>query len=232
MNINRTAALAAPTLALLALPLIASAHQVATYQIGNANYQIVVGSLNEPMIVDDKSGVDLTVNKCFTASCSPTRGDDGDMDGPAGEPVTGLDQTLKVTLIAGGQKKTLSLSPQFGKAGAYSATFFPTVATTMSYEFTGTIDNTPVDLTFTCLPEGTPKAPLDSTRKELGNGVTQTSISGGFGCALAKTDLGFPEQSATLHDIAQSAKNGRTFSLAAIALAGVALVFSSMRRRS
>ena len=86
------------------LPLVASAHEHATYTIDGAPYQIVIGSLNEPVAVDDKTGVDLTVNKCYTAACTATKGPDGDMDGPAGTPVTGLESTLKVELVAGDQK--------------------------------------------------------------------------------------------------------------------------------
>jgi len=232
MTLKEKAALIAPTLALLALPLVASAHEVATYQIGSSNYQFVVGSLNEPVVVDDKTGVDLTVSKCYTAACAPTMNSDGDMDGPAGTPVTGLDQTLKVTLSAGGQKKTLALSPQYGKDGGYSATFYPTVATTMSYEFTGTVNGTAVDLTFTCLPDGTAKAPLDTAHTQISDGVTQTSVSGGFACPLEKAALGFPEQSAALGDVAGLASSARTYAIGAIVLSVIALGAALWRRRS
>jgi hypothetical protein len=217
-----------PAILSLSLPFVASAHQVSTYKIGNANYQIVIGSLNEPVAVDDKTGVDLTVSKCFTASCAPTRNSDGDMDGPAGSPVTGLDQTLKVTLLAADQKKTMSLTPQYGVDGKYSAPFYPTVATTLSYELTGTINNMPVDLTFTCLPEGTPKAALDTTQKELSDGVTQTSSSGGFGCPVAKEDLGFPEQSASVSSLSSEAGSAKTMSEVAIGLGVVVLILAGV----
>ena len=39
----------------------AFAHQRQLYTIGNQDYLIVIGSLNEPIFVDDKSGVDLRV---------------------------------------------------------------------------------------------------------------------------------------------------------------------------
>src|SRR4051812_31820585 len=110
-------------LAVMLVPLAASAHQHATYTIGKNVYTFTVGSLNEPMVVDDKSGVDLTVTK---GGGQATMGADGDMDGPAvaATPVTGLETTLKVEISAGSQKRTFDLSPQYGKPGAYSAPFY------------------------------------------------------------------------------------------------------------
>jgi hypothetical protein len=223
-----------PTLLMLGLPIVASAHEMATYKIGDSMYQIVIGSLNEPVMVDDKTGIDLTVSKCYTSACAPTKGPDGDMDGPAGDPVTGLDQSLKVTLIAGDQKKTMTLSPQYGQDGKYTAPFYPTVATTLSYEFTGTINNTPVDLTYTCLPDGTPKAALDSTQKQLSSGVTQMSTSGGFGCPIPKEDLGFPVPSASLTSLASATSGANNLADIGIGIGVLALVlsgFALMRKR-
>lgn len=221
--------------ALTFLPLIASAHEVATYSVNGQMYQIVIGSLNEPLVVDDKTGIDLTVTKCSTASCMPTMNADGDMDGPAGTPVTGLDQSLKVTLSAGGQKKTLTLTPQYGQPGKYSAPFYPTIATTLSYEFKGTIAGAPIDLTYACIPEGTPKAPLNTTPVKLSDSVTQMSTSGGFGCPLEKADLGFPEPSASLGSLSSGITTTRDIALAGLALAFVALVLAGtgrMRRKN
>jgi hypothetical protein len=217
-----------PVLIAAALPLAASAHEVDTYKIGNSYYQIVIGSLNEPVAVDDKTGVDLRVTKCYTAACAPTRGDDGDMDGPAGTPVTGLEDSLKVTLKAAGKEKTLDISPQYGKDGAYSAAYYPTVATTMSYQLKGEISGTPVDLTFTCMAEHS-MATTDTTQKELSDGVTQTSHSGAFGCPGDKGSLGFPEVSASVRELA-SKRDTASMALAAAALALAAIALVRTRR--
>ena len=196
---------AIPATLLLLLPLAASAHEHDTFTINGKTYTFVVGSLNEPLVVDDKSGLDLTITK---GSGMATMGPDGDMDGPpsASTPVTGLEDTLKVEMVAGDTKQPFDLSPQYGKPGAYETTFYPTVATTFSYHLTGTIDSTPVDLTFTCVPEGTPKAADDTTSLKLSDSVTRTLHSGAFGCPLPKEDLGFPEKAVTL----VSAKNSTT----------------------
>lgn len=221
---------AAPALLLLALPFAASAHEMATYKINGAMYQIVIGSLNEPLVVDDKTGIDLTVTKCSTAACMPAMNADGDMDGPVGTPVVGLGQSLKVTLSAGGEKKTLALTPQYGKDGKYTAPFYPTVATTLSYEFTGTIADTPVDLTYTCIPEGTPKTPLNTTPVKFSDAVTQMSVSGGFGCPLEKAALGFPEPSASIGSLSSEAAGARRIAVGGLALAFIALVLLGMGR--
>lgn len=223
----KKALFAAPLLALM-LPLVASAHQHAMYTFGGNTYTFVVGSLNEPVAVDDKTGVDLTITK---GAGVPTMGADGDMDGvPANsKPVTGLEKTLQVELSAGGQKKVLPLSPVWGKEGSYSAPFYPTVATSISYRFFGTIDGTPVDVTFTCKPEGANAA--DEGHKDLGNGVMQMMKTGGFGCPAEKATMGFPEASATLGSLKGDASGARGYGIAGIALGAIALVLS-MRRRA
>lgn len=194
---KKTVIAAAVSLAII-IPVTASAHEHATYQIGKDYYQIVIGSLNEPIVIDDKTGLDLAVTKCFTSKCMAAMSNDGDMDGPAGSPVTGLESTLKVEMIAGDQKRLDAISPVYGKEGSYKTTFYPTVATTFAYHITGTINDVPVDLTYTCVPEsGT--APAESkTPKKLSDGVTELTHAGKFGCAKAKEDLGFPEKAPSL----------------------------------
>ncbi len=215
------------------MPFAASAHQRATYTINGSTYQFVIGSLNEPIAVDDKTGLDLTVTR---GSGAATMSADGDMDGmsAASVPVTGLESSLKVELVAGNQKKTLSLSPVYGKAGAYSAAFYPTVATTFSYHLTGTIGDTPVDLTFTCTPEGTPKAADDTSSVKISDGVTRTLLAGGFSCPASKESLGFPEQSASVSALSASLKSLGTTTHGALGIAVAALVLAVLalvRRR-
>ena len=84
--------------ALLGAPLLASAHEHQEFKIGTKYYQFTVGSLNEPVAVDDKTGVDLRVNQIS----APISGHDETMQkAEPGTPVTGLESTLKVELIAG-----------------------------------------------------------------------------------------------------------------------------------
>jgi hypothetical protein len=196
----------------LALPVVATlllaaapalAHEQQTFRIGGKEYTFVIGSLNEPIFVDDKSGVDLRVTK---AGGKPAKGavahDDGDGDHEeAGTPVTGLETTLKVELSAGDKKRVMDLSPVYGAVGAYKTTYYPTVATTISYRVFGDLEGNPIDLTFTCNPAGHAKAPEDKTETKITETVTRIHKTGAFGCPESKADAGFPEPAASLREL-------------------------------
>ena len=212
----------APLLA-LCLPLMASAHQHATFSIGGTEYEFVIGSLNEPVAVDDKTGVDFRVSMVGHEEMAAND------HHAAGGAVAGLEETLKVELIAGEKKKVLDLSPVYNTPGSYSAAFYPTVATTISYRFFGTINKVPVDLTFTCRAEGADAA--NEGEKDLGGGVIQKSKTGGFGCFAEKESLGFPEESASLKELSDSASTARTYGTTGLAVAAAAMVLLFMRRK-
>jgi hypothetical protein len=164
----------------------AFAHQRQLYTIGGQDYLIVIGSLNEPIFVDDKSGVDLRVLRA-----DPNNPMNSSAEGAA--PVEGLEETVQVELAAGNVTRVLQLEPAFGEPGAYEAPFYPTVATTITYRLFGTINNTPVDLTFTCTPTGEAGAAADSSTAQISEGVVRKGIEGGYGCPAPLTDAGFPE---------------------------------------
>jgi len=233
------AKVSALALALLTLSFAqaAFAHEHDTYQIGGQQYIFVVGSLNEPVVVDDKTGVDLTV----TTGGMPTMGPDGDMDGPPTKsvPITGLEKTLKVEISAGSQKKTFDLAPSYGKPGSYYATFYPTLQTTFAYRFFGTVSSTPVDITFTCNPAPSTVQADDKTVVKLSDQVSRVDKGGAFGCPLAKADLGFPlasvsnaDLSAKVNSLSNAPADSSTKSLAivALALSIVALAIANFRK--
>lgn len=210
------------------VPSSAVAHERQVFNIGGVEYLFTVGSLGEPIVVDDKTGVDLRVKQA-------DRTDPGNGNAPGAKPATGLEQTLKVELIAGDKKKVEDLSPAFNDPGAYKTTFFPTVQTTLTYRFFGEINKTPVDISFSCLPEGEARAPEDTASMAISDGVTRTLKVGSFGCPLAKESLGFPEDSASLlamqgstADLGATSRNFTTLALAlgilAILLGGAALM--------
>lgn len=191
-------------LLLVASPQLASAHGHTSFEINEKLYSFVVGSLNEPIAVDDKTGVDLRVTSMIHEEHERLEALGIE---PMGKPVTGLETTLKVELNAGGKKKTLDLAPAFGAPGAYKANFIPTVQTTYSYRLFGTIDNVPFDYTFACNPAGHPKAKEDKTEVEISSGVTRIETGGAFGCPVAKSDLGFPEPATSEYELAQKVEN-------------------------
>lgn len=212
------------TLAAMAIPAIASAHAHASYLIGGVQYDIVIGSLNEPVVVDDKTGLDLRVTKGGHMATAA----DGDMEAAGGTPATGLESALKVEMIAGDVRKTFDLTPAYGAPGAYKTTFYPTVPTSFSYRLFGTINDTPVDLLFTCRPEGAQSA--DEGEKEISAGVKQLMKGGGFGCPSPKESFGFPEQSVAATNIVDRATSSRTFGIAGIALATIALALAARKK--
>ena len=132
-------------IAFFSLAPLASAHERDTFKIGSKYYILTVGSLNEPFVVDNISGVDLRVSQVAGSAGAGSSKETG-----KGTPVTGIEQTLKVELSAGDKKETLSFDPSDEAPGAYAANFIPTVQTTYSYRIFGTINSSPVDLTFTC----------------------------------------------------------------------------------
>lgn len=176
-------------------PYFASAHERQVINVGGTNYLFVAGSLNEPITVDDKTGVDLRV-----LIADPKNPSDSKAAGA--KPATGLEKDLKVEISGGGQKKTIDLSPAYGDPGAYRAIFYPTTDAQLSYRVFGTLNSIPFSQTFSCHPGGHQmQAPDDTAVVPLSDGVTRTLKAGMFGCPVAKADLGFPEHSSSIADI-------------------------------
>jgi hypothetical protein len=98
-------------------------------------YSVVVGFIDEPVYVGQKSGLEFFVNKDDT-------------------PVEGLEQTLKAEVIKGDATRDLPLEARFGEKGAYESYFFPTAAGDYTFHIFGTIEGTQVDESFTSSPDG------------------------------------------------------------------------------
>lgn len=95
---------------------------------------MVVGFLDEPVYVGQKSGLELRVTH-------------------DGEPVEGLEETLEAEVIFGSATRALELSPQFGTPGAYRSVFIPTAAGPYTFHIFGEIDGEPIDESFTAGPD-------------------------------------------------------------------------------
>lgn len=187
----------AAVLASLVGPPVLSAHEHDVYRIGSAYYVVTVGSLNEPFVVDDLSGVDLRVDQLPGPPAAGAKGT------PKGAPVTRLEQTLKVELSAGDKKETLALDPADGAPGSYSAKFIPTVQTTYSYRVFGTIAGNPVDLTFACAPGEVSEDAQDNSTVKVSDTVTRILKIGGFECPAARGPSGFPEPAHSSYELNQ-----------------------------
>jgi len=139
-------------LALMAGGLTSSNNALAHEHRAVGNYGFVVGFLNEPAIAYQPNGLSLEV-KLFPNGV-PVEGDEAAEAG--GQPVEGLDSTLKSEVIVGGgaKKMPLTLEATFGQPGAYEAHFIPTLPGDYTYHIFGKVETKDVDESFTSSPEG------------------------------------------------------------------------------
>ena len=199
LNKYSVSSLAALAMAFFSSASFASAHEHDTFKIGSKYYLFTVGSLNEPFVVDSISGVDFRVAQVAAPS--------GGHTSRSGSPVNGLDQTLKVELIAGDKKETLSFDPSDSGPGAYTANFIPTVQTTYSYRIFGKIGDDSVDLTFPCVTGEVSETAEDNAPVKVSDTVTRIQKIGAFGCPAAKKNMGFPEPALSTYELSQNAQN-------------------------
>lgn len=171
-----------------------SAHERHVYTIGDKNYIFVVGSLNEPISVDDKTGVDLRISRADPNNLF-------DFQSTKIQPVEGLENSLKVELIAGDKKKTLALEPKWRDPGAYQAPFYPTVATTYKYRIIGEINTIPVDITFSCNPGDHSTAEEDKSEVIISENVKRIFKTGSYGCPHSRDEIYFPEKAESLLEL-------------------------------
>ena len=162
------------------------AHQRGLFTIGGKDYLLVVGSQNEPVFVDDKSGVEF-----FAYTPDPKDPMNSQANGT--KPVEGLDNTLKIIVSAGNKNQTFALEPAFRDPGHYNAPFYPTVQTTYSYTINGTVNNTPVKIKWTCAVGGVEPKSGDNSTVKISDGVERKGLVGGFGCPEPRTHVAFPE---------------------------------------
>ncbi len=204
---------------LLGLPFSAFAHELQVFQIGNEKYAIEAGSLNEPAIIDDTNGVFISVSRGSGEEDEETDHHGGD------NAVEGLENTLKVEIIGGDKKKIIDLRPISGQKGQYQAIYIPTVQTTLSYRFFGTINAVPVDFSFTCNPAGHPQTDEDATPLKMSADVTRILKKGAFGCPQARADLGFPEPAATMYELKTAMETkGGLWGIVGVVLGGLGLI--------
>ncbi len=138
-------------LALTAGGLATSNNALAHEHRAVGDYELTVGFLNEPSIAFQPNGLSLEV-KLFPNGV-PAEGDEAAE--ASGQPVEGLEQTVKAEVIVGGgaKKMDLPLEAAFGQPGAYEAHFIPTLAGDYSFHISGKLESQNVDETFDSGPE-------------------------------------------------------------------------------
>ena len=162
-----------------------SAHENRLYSIGNKDYWITVGSIGEPVFVDDKSGAEV-----FVKTADPSSPLDSNANGT--KMVEGLENDLKFEISAGEKKKIFDIEPAWQDPGHYEAVFYPTVETTYNYRLFGTINNVTLSLDFQCQTTES-EGNQDNSTKQVSEDVIQKAQRGGFGCITSRTDVSFPE---------------------------------------
>jgi hypothetical protein len=166
---------------------VAFAHQRQLFTIGDKDYLFVVGSLGEPLYIDQKSGVDFS-------AFWPDPSDPVNSRANGSRPIEGLENMLKVEVVAGDKNKTFDFEPAFMNPGHYEAPFFPTVETTYNYTLFGVINGTNFRATWTCSPAGGEGTLIsNNSTVEISPNVTRKSMMGSFGCPQPLSEAGFPE---------------------------------------
>jgi len=211
----------------LVAPQVAAAHEHYEYMIGSDTYEITIGSLNEPLVVDDKAGVDFRIAKKGSATTSSAGGHHASSES---EPVVGLEETLKVDVIAGDRRKTFDLTPVYAVPGSYKAQFYPTEATQLSYRIYGEIAGVSFDQTYSCSAAGHNAAPEDTSMVQVSEGVMRHLKTGSFTCPVEKDALGFPEDSRSIAALSDDVTRTQNIAWGAGVIALCALALSLRRR--
>lgn len=164
-------------------------------QVGD--YELVIGFHNEPAYQGEPNGLDLFVTNTKT-----------------NEKVEGLEKTLKAEIVFGASKKELTIRPQFGRPGDYTADILPSEVGDYTWRIFGKINDTPVDVSMTSSPET-------------------------FGAVEPKSSVAFPAAEPTAAELkAEAASAAQTAQTALIVgsvgallgLAGLAFGLMGMRR--
>lgn len=190
----------------------AYAHESRTYQIGGATYAFVVGSLGEPVVVDDKSGLDLSITR-------------------NGAPFIGAEEMLQVEIGIGEERKVFDIGTVYGAAGKYKTTTFYTRIEPLSYRLFGTIENHPLDISFTCAPSGHQMHSVeDATRVPVAEGIVQILKKGAFGCVAEKSEYEFPAATSDQYSALMSVRLALALALVALAFSLAGLFYARGRR--
>jgi hypothetical protein len=165
----------------------AFAHEKQLLSINEKPYLFVVGSVGEPVYINDKSGVELF-------AYTPDPNDPLAEDANGTKPMTGLEKTLKVEVSAGPKNKTLDFEPDEDNPSHYTATFFPSAETTYTYTLTGTVDNTPIHISYSCVPGAgdDDSSAGNNTKTVLSKGVVREQVAGGFSCPMPRDEVTIP----------------------------------------
>jgi hypothetical protein len=163
------------------------AHQKQLFTIGNNSYLFAAGFLNEPVYLDDKSGVDFY-------AYTPDPKDPMSTDSSSTKPIEDLQNSLKAEISAGAKIKVLDLEPDEEQPGHYSASFIPDVETTYKFRIFGNLSGSPTSIDFSCSPGAVSEDTIiNNTTEKISDTVTRNGVIGGYECPAPRSDGAFPE---------------------------------------
>jgi hypothetical protein len=165
------------------LPLGSSAH--GEIEVGDGQYTLVIGFLDEPAFVGLKNGLDLAVTRVAPPGASPAAGAEGEGGEHGGAPVEGLSNSLRAEVTFGEETMELELSPAYGEPGHYESVFFPMAEGDYTFRIFGEIEGVAVDTRMTSSPDTfssvEPVEPLQFPKGDAG--VEEGGIVGSVGDA-------------------------------------------------
>ena len=125
-------------------PAVALAHE--GREVGG--YNLVVGFMEEPALIDEPNGAYVFVTKAAEHGHEMSDDEGGHSHADESVPVEGLADTVTVQVSYGSEKREFSLSPLLGEPGAYVAHFIPTATGTYVFRFRGAIEGMAIDEVF------------------------------------------------------------------------------------
>ena len=160
----------------------ASAHMRQLVKIGGKQYLLEVGSQVEPPYVGDKNAVDFF-------AWIPDPHDPLNDSAKGIKNITGLDKTVNVIVSAGPVSKRLDFTPNPRNTAQYDASFYPTAQTTYTYTLVGKINNTPIHISYRCVPGAGDDTPGNNTKATVSPGVVRDMVAGGYACPIPKVSI-------------------------------------------
>jgi hypothetical protein len=160
----------------------ASAHMRQLLTIAGKKYLLEVGSQVEPPYVGDKNAVDFF-------AWIPDPHDPLNDSAKGIKNITGLDKTVNVIVSAGPVSKRLDFTPNPSNTAQYDATYYPTAQTTYTYTLVGKINNTPIHISYRCVPGAGDDTPGNNTKASVSPGVVRQMVAGGYACPIPRVNI-------------------------------------------
>jgi hypothetical protein len=160
----------------------ASAHMRQLLTVGGKKYLLEVGSQVEPPYVGEKNAVDFF-------AWTPDPHDPLNDSAKGIKNITGLDKTVSVIVSAGPVSKRLDFTPNPSNTAQYDATFYPTAQTTYTYTLVGKINNTPIHISYRCVPGAGDDTPGNNTKATISSGVVRLMVAGGYACPIPRVNI-------------------------------------------